>query len=535
MTETCVEELQRYVRFAAEDARLLAAFMPVASPHFGRIAREFYERTREHEEAHAVFTGEPQIERLQRSLASWLERLLSGVYDASHYEETQAIGRAHVRVGLPQRYVFTAMSVIRGSLEAVADEAMGAKAGPTRSALNRALDLELAVLMESYRESQEERARRRDELAKGATRTEAERVLRRYETATEVSPNLVVGLDDQGKILLFNREAQRTTGFDPDEVTGTHFVDTLVPSELRSSDGALIEEMLRGEQTLRVHETLLATRTGRVRDVRWTLARVPPERHDVVLYAIGADVTEARAVSMRAHQQEKLAALGTLAAGLAHEIRNPLNGAQLHVSFLERAIKKDGDRTEMLEAAHVVNDELKRLARLVSEFLDFARPQPLDRAPVDLQKLAGRARELLAPQAMAAGATIELDFPTQPLVVSGDAQKLEQVLLNVLQNAIEALGPVGGGRVLVRARRQPRQVVLEVEDDGPGFPSADAPVFDAFYSTKPTGTGLGLTITHRIVNDHGGTIDVESRRGRTCFRFTLPLGHHAGRGDGDSP
>lgn len=535
MTETRFQELQRYVRFGADDARLLAAFKPVAAPHFPRIAREFYERTREHEEAHAVFTGEPQIERLQRSLAAWLERLLSGTYGAEHYEETQAIGRAHVRVGLPQRYMFTAMSVIRSSLEAVADEALGPEAGPTRSALSRALDLELAIMVESYRESLEDRAKKREELAKNGSQAEAARVLRRYEAATEVSPNLIVGLDGQGKILLFNREAQRTTGFEADEVTGAPFVETLVPAELRPIDGALIEAMLRGDDAVRVHDTLLATRTGRVRDVRWTLARVPPERHDIVLYAIGADVTEARAQSIRTHQQEKLAALGTLAAGLAHEIRNPLNGAQLHVSFLERAIKKDGDRSEMLEAATVVSDELKRLARLVSEFLDFARPQPLDRSPVDLKKLAARARELVAPQAAASGSTIELDFPIQPLVLSGDAQKLEQVLLNVLQNAVEALGPVGGGRILVRARRQPRQVVLEVEDDGPGLPSADAPVFDAFFSTKPTGTGLGLTITHRIVNDHGGTIDVESRRGRTCFRFTLPLGHHAGEADGETP
>jgi len=95
--------------------------------------------------------------------------------------------------------------------------------------------------------------------------------------------------------------------------------------------------------------------------------------------------------------------------------------------------------------------------------------------------------------------------------------------LNLLNNAIEALTPGGGGNVVVRARREPRAVWIEVEDDGPGLPSGDAPVFDAFFSTKPNGTGLGLSIVHRIVSDHGGTIEVDSRPGQTRFRLRLPL------------
>ena len=128
--ESRFEELKRYVRFDAEDAKALHAFRPLAAPHFTRIAREFYERTREHEEAHAVFTGEAQIERLQRSMVGWMERILSGTYDETYWEEARKIGRVHVKVGLPQRYMFTAMALLRVALEAVADDRAGVLVPP---------------------------------------------------------------------------------------------------------------------------------------------------------------------------------------------------------------------------------------------------------------------------------------------------------------------------------------------------------------------------------------------------------------------
>ena len=235
------------------------------------------------------------------------------------------------------------------------------------------------------------------------------------------------------------------------------------------------------------------------------------------------DLTESRAMEERTRQAEKLAAIGTLAAGLAHEIRNPLNGAQLHVSFLERAIKKNASEEDMLEATRVVADEITRLANLVSEFLDFARPKPLQLKAVSLFRLCEHARSLVQAQAEAASVTLTCDLPSVDLEFEADQAKLTQVLLNLLQNAVESTGASGGGSVVLRTRRGPRSVNIEVEDDGPGLPSPDAPIFDAFFSTKEGGTGLGLAITHRIVTDHGGSIDVWTKAGKTTFRVSLPL------------
>ena len=149
--ETRAEELKRYVSFSDADAALLRSFRDVAAPHFERIAQEFYDRIRQHEEAHAVFTDEAQIARLQRSLVQWMDRLFCGVYDEAYFAAISQIGRVHVKVGLPQRYMFAAMALIRTSLTQVAERqpSHGARLVATLSSL---LDLELAIMLESYRD-----------------------------------------------------------------------------------------------------------------------------------------------------------------------------------------------------------------------------------------------------------------------------------------------------------------------------------------------------------------------------------------------
>jgi PAS domain S-box-containing protein len=314
------------------------------------------------------------------------------------------------------------------------------------------------------------------------------------------------------------------TGFERDELMGQPFLNVMGVEDPRGALREQLQEALSGKKPSIVSEGTLRTRAGKLRDVVWNLA-FAGEQHgdDVVLFAVGRDLTEARAMEERTRQAEKLAAIGTLAAGLAHEIRNPLNGAQLHLAFLERAIKKQASDEDMLEATRVVADEIKRLADLVTEFLDFARPKPLHVKLVSLFKLCEHAMTLVAARAEPAGVTVVCELPSTDIEFQADSDKLTQVLLNLLQNAVEATISSGGGNVLLRGRRGPRHVLIDVEDDGVGLPSPEAPIFDAFFSTKPGGTGLGLAITHRIVTDHHGSIDVSSRAGKTGFRLTLPL------------
>ena len=528
--ETRFAELKRYVGFTAADAGLLRGFRGAAEPHFERIAQEFYDRIRRHEEAHAVFTGEAQIARLQRSLVRWLERVFSGTYDEAYFAETTAIGRVHVKVGLPQRYMFTAMALIRSSLMQLAG-ADGAVCG----AICRLLDLELAIMLESYSDDWISRIQHVERMEKEALGRSLAVTQHRYVNAVELAHVLIVGLDGDGVIKLFNREAERVTGFARDQVLGAAFITALGfddgdAARLRgvlARFAALARDQLVDPQASTNEacsaplETAIAARSGRTRIIRWHLTHAPCEGDEVSVFALGLDTTDERALLARTQQQERLAAIGTLAAGLAHEIRNPLNGAQLHITYLDRALRKDHAQRELLAAVGVVGDELKRLGGLVVEFLDFARPRPLQLRPLAVQSLFERTVQLVAAAAATHGVTVTVDAPTAALEILADAAKLQQVVLNLAQNAIEALAG-SGGAVVLRARRQPRMVAIEVEDGGPGIP-AGTPVFDAFYSTKPQGTGLGLSITHRIVTDHGGSIDVDSRPGSTVFRVMLPV------------
>lgn len=219
---------------------------------------------------------------------------------------------------------------------------------------------------------------------------------------------------------------------------------------------------------------------------------------------------------------ERLAAVGTLAAGLAHEVRNPLNSATLQLQVLRRRLERGQNTPEkLLPVVEIVHDEIRRLDRLVSDFLAFARPNPLTLSPMELAELAQSVLAQLRPEVQAAGVRVESRLDGDRGLIEGDRERLRQVLINLMRNAVEAMAATGG--VLTVGVRGDSEGFVEalVEDTGPGI-AEDAPIFDAFYTTKEAGTGLGLAIVHRIVHEHGGTIQFESRAGRTCFTLRFP-------------
>lgn len=234
--------------------------------------------------------------------------------------------------------------------------------------------------------------------------------------------------------------------------------------------------------------------------------------------------SEKRALARRAQVAEKLAAVGTMTAGLSHEIRNPLNAAALQLSVVERRVEKLHDtelRKFLLEPLGLVRDEIRRLDHILEDFLQFARPREFVAKPVALVPLVGRVLDLLQKDAERRDVTIERNFTDVP-PVAGDEGRLRQVVMNLTLNALEAAGP--GGTVWLTTEARDSDVELGVEDSGPGIPAEiKERMFEPFFTTKAQGSGLGLAIVNAIVTQHSGTISIESRAGGgTRFLVRLP-------------
>lgn len=248
------------------------------------------------------------------------------------------------------------------------------------------------------------------------------------------------------------------------------------------------------------------------------LAAVGSFIYRTLVTPLQARLSETEAVITR---QERLVSLGTLAAGVAHEIRNPLTAIKFRLFSLKQSLPGDvSDQEDVV----VIQHEIQRLERLVKEFLQFARPAEPVFAPVAVTDLLAGVANLLRPELERRGLRLELAVP-DGLHLRAGRQQVQQVLINLLLNAAEAAGPEGTVRLAARAEAG---VVIEVSDTGRGIPAAiAAQVFDPFFSTKEGGTGLGLPIAARIVEKHGGQLQFAPCEPRgTTFSLKLPSPPH---------
>ena len=246
-----------------------------------------------------------------------------------------------------------------------------------------------------------------------------------------------------------------------------------------------------------------------------------------LLAPLRSQLRQSRAIIER---HEKLASLGTLAAGVAHEIRNPLTAINVRIHSLKRNLVRGSSE---LEDATVIDSEIKRLERIVQAFLQFARPAEPKFVTVSADSLLARARALMGGTLEESAIKLVLESPPD-LWVSVDPQQIEQVLINLVQNAAESIERNGEVRLRARTQTAPlagrnrKAVVLEVSDTGKGIPPAvQKRLFDPFFTTKEEGTGLGLSIAARIVEQQGGVLQFTTLLNRgTTFSLLLPEAEH---------
>jgi len=270
--------------------------------------------------------------------------------------------------------------------------------------------------------------------------------------------------------------------------------------------------------TATLGEAEFATILRRYNDVTERLKR----SHELLGQEVGRLRDEIEEKNQELARRERLAALGEMAAGVAHEIRNPLGGIGLYASLLVRDL---GDRPAQLETARRIGAEVRHLEGVVADVLTYASGAEPSRQPVRFAEVLDSALTQVSRRAQDLGVEIDTDLRLTGIELLGDAGQIERALLNLLCNALEAAGQPG--RIWVRAgedRKDESLAAIVIEDNGPGIPAGHLQkVFDPFFTTKATGTGLGLAIVNRIAESHGGGVIAGNRRGGgATFVLLLP-------------
>ncbi len=241
---------------------------------------------------------------------------------------------------------------------------------------------------------------------------------------------------------------------------------------------------------------------------------------------IARDLGEIRHLQFELRRRDRLAALGTLAAGVAHEVRNPLSAIKGIARYFEESNPSESVDAEL---AQTLGQEVSRLDRVVGELLDLARPDNIQRVMTPLDALIERAHRMVKPALQAGGVCLVVDLPKPPPQVAVDADRLAQVLINLFLNAIEAMCESEKRLLTVRGtiKQQAYEKILQldVEDSGPGIPAGKLQdIFSPYFTTKSQGTGLGLSIVHKIIEAHDGIIEAKNAVGGGCIMsMHLPL------------
>lgn len=356
--------------------------------------------------------------------------------------------------------------------------------------------------------------------------TERKKLEERFRLAVEAAPNAMVMTGGDGRIVLANAQAERLFGYTQAEFLGQS-IELLVPERLRSGHKGYREGFVSRPEArpMGAGRDLFGRRKdGREVPIEIGLNPIRSGGETLVLAAI-VDITERRELQRRVAQSEALAAVGSMAAILAHEIRNPLGSIVMAARSLEHGDLTEEDRRTV---SAVLTEESQRLNRTLQDFLLFARPREPKLESADLNALVRETAKALRSDAELLGkVALEVaqapDLPRFP----HDPDQVRQVLWNLLLNGLQATG--GRGRLSVATTLEGGEAAVRVRDSGPGIdPSVLERIFDPFFTTKKKGTGLGLAICRRIAQAHGGRLTVENAPGAgACFTLYLPLSSRA--------
>ena len=339
-----------------------------------------------------------------------------------------------------------------------------------------------------------------------------------HERIVESIRSGLITTDLTGRIYAFNAAAEEITGYEADDVRSKNAA--MFFGDMTRQIAVSMEAAAAGKVSPRFEVDSL-TQSGFMLHLGFSIAPLFLESGETSgLVITFQDLTDVRVMEETARRQDRLAAVGRLAASIAHEIRNPLAAMRGSIQMLRSELTDNSDHGQLME---IILRESDRLNKIVTDYLNYARPRPAEMSEVDVSALIRETLKLLrnSPE-ISDGHTLKEDLPDGPLMVKGDAEQLKQICWNVARNAMQAM-PDGGEFFVHAERTNADRVHITFKDSGCGMsPEQVERLFEPFTSTTG-GTGLGLSIVYQIIRDHSGTINVRSRQGKgTVISVELP-------------
>ena len=335
----------------------------------------------------------------------------------------------------------------------------------------------------------------------------------------EAMHSAVVAVDEEGKIVMLNRLAEDLFGISRDHAIN-HDYNSIFPD-----DPCLLKHTIEKKRITRDVETEFRTISGEEKIlIIGTSCLFDEEKKFKGAVALIHDITELKKYEEEAKRAERLSAMGNLAAGVAHEIRNPLNAISITAQRLKSEFVPQKDQEEYASFTRIILDEIKRLDNIINQFLSLAKTQKLNLVSTDMSKFLNEVVHLAEIEANQKVIQVTREIDNLP-EIRIDPEELKKALLNIMLNGIQATPSRGKLSVRSYLNGLQRNIIITIKDSGAGIPKEKlSKIFQPYFSTKEKGTGLGLSLAYRIISDHKGKIEVKSEVGKgTIFTIKLPI------------